>query len=314
MIAGACLVVVLSADYLSLRTSLREKAFLETEAATHASALEVDRQQRAIASLVDEMAADLTSGALAVGDLEAKLRDELTTHPDLFVLAVAVPPAEGRPLAFPSVRRVVGGYKFEDIAQAYDITQIDWYRDVQERPAPGWHGPFYGPATGHFIAFYCHTWGPPDRPGDSTSVYAAYSLHDLGAVRRALPAGRYGYAWVLSQEARPLSFPDTGWVRTGHTMDQTAQSLGMPQLGEVGRRAIAGEAGRLHMRDPITGADAVLFQEPVPASGWSIVAVLLEREIVAGVPALKRLQVVIATSLLVTLGAGAALAFLRVRP
>lgn len=319
MIVGASAAAVLTADYASRRASLRARALADAATAVSASAAELDRDQRTLETLVDALAADLTSGALPVGAIEPRLRQAVEDHPEMYGMGVGIASVEDQTAHFLTVVRDYGTLRFVDLQQLHDrqhlhgLEESDWYNDVQVNVVPGWHGPYYAEATGHFVAYYCHPWGPADRPGDSTHVCAGYSLHDMEAARKALPAGRYGYAWVLSKEARSLSHPDTNWVRTRRTMDEVAQSRGIPELREIGRRATMGEAGTLRMRDPMTNEDALALQEPVPASGWSVVAVVLDAEIVAGVPALKRLQVLIATAVVVALGGGGALAFLLAR-
>lgn len=319
VIVGVFATAVFTADYVNRRASLRAQALADATAAVRASAAELDRQQRTLASLVDALAADLTSGALPLGAIEPRLRENVEGHPEMYGMGVMIAAVEDKTAHFLTVVRDYNTLRFVDLQQLHDrqhlhgLEQSDWYHDVQANVAPGWHGPYYAEATGHFVAYYCHPWGRMDRPGDTTHVCAGYSLHEMEAVRKALPAERYGYTWLLSQEARPLSHPDTNWVRARRTMDEVSQSRGIPELREIGRRATMGEAGALRLRDPMTGEDAIALQEPVPASGWSVVAIVLDGEIVAKVPALKRLQVLIAIAVVVALGAAGALAFLSAR-
>ncbi len=307
---GLAAFVALALEFYRLRVSIRQEVLGEAQVATHAAAATLDRDQQGLVRIVRGLVVDLASGGLTQADLDRRLGDEIRAQPHVFTVAVVFPAGPDEALVAPVAMRTADGPRVSRLDRAYDLRGSAWYQDVATRPDLRWHGPVHGPASGHFLALYCEPWSTPDRPHVLGQVCGTWSLYEVEALRRALPAGRFGYTWLLSHEARSLAHPYVDWVRAARTPDQVADERGDVRLREVARRAIAGQAGAAYAIDPLTGRGAVMFQAPIPTSGWSLVAVVLEHDILAGEPALRRRQIVMAVVVLSTLAAAAAIVLL----
>lgn len=298
---GSLIVAGMTLEHHRRRVSLRELIYFSTRASTRAAAAAIERDHRALVALVHGLSDEFAAPGVTLADVDAHLIDAAQAQPDLFGLVAIMPGEPGAPLVAPAVLRTPEGHRLSRLDHLYDVRRSDWYLDLLARPQPGWHGPFYGPATGHFIAYYCESWSRPERPDQRGHVCLSWSLYEIEALRQTLPAGRFGYTWLLSQEARTLAHPVIDWVRASRTPDQLADERDDPLLREVGRLAIDGRAGAVPVTDPLTGRDAVMFQEPVAPSGWSLVAVVLEHDILAGDVPLRRRRLDIVIAALATL-------------
>lgn len=305
---GFAVVATLAIELHQVRASIRQEALGEAQAATHAAADALERNQQGLVRIVRGLVADLGSGDLGLADLSPRLDDELRrAQPQVFTVTVVFPARPDEALIAPIAMRTAEGPQVSRLDQVYDLRGSAWYRDVSARPELRWHGPMPGPASGHFLALYCEPWSAPDHPGLLGHVCSSWSLYEVEAQRRTLPAGRFGYTWLLSHETRSLAHPYIDWVRSARTPEQVADEGGDAGLREVARRAIAGEAGATLATDPLTGRGAVMFQAPIPTSGWSLVAVVLQDDILAAEPSLRRRQIMLAVVVLSTLAAAAAI-------
>lgn len=302
---GLVVVASLALDLHRLQESHRGAVLDDAHAATHVAAEKIARNQNELVAVVRRLGVDLGMGNLPLSAVEPRLAEEVRLRPHITSVAVVFPAEPGAPLVAPAAIRRKEGHRTMRLEQLYDVGASEWFRDVEAHPEPGWHGPFLGPATGQFIAYYCEPWTRRREPERLGHVCGAWSLFEIEAFRQSLPAGRFGYTWLLSREARSLAHPDVDWLRAARTPDQIADELGDPRLREVGALAAAGLAGVVQAVDPLTGREAVMFQEPIATSGWSLVAVVLQDDILAGEPALRRREIDLVVAVLATLAAAA---------
>lgn len=299
---GLVLVALHAREFFRARAALLQAAYEDVAIATRAAAAAVDGDHRECMAVVRGLVADLEAGRLALAGVERRLARETATHPHLFGVVVVFPGSGGALLA-PADLRAGQGRSFVRLDRVLDVRATDWYAAAIAIGDAGWGGPIRGSYTGHYITLYCGAWAPPARADARGHVCASLSLHDLEALRQSLPAGRFGYTWVLSREGRSLSHPKVDWVRAARTPDELAEETGDPRLREVGRCAADGVTGSLQATDPLTGREAVMIQAPIPASGGSLVAVILRDDIVAAEPSLRRRQIDIVVAVLATLTA-----------
>ncbi|WAS92326.1 hypothetical protein [Nannocystis punicea] len=303
---GLVLVALQAREFFRARASLLQAVYEDVAAATRAAAADLDAAQRECMTAVQGLIADLAAGRLSFADVERRLAHEAASHPHLFGVVVVFP-GSGGALLVPADIRGVKGRTHVRLDRSVDVPGTDWYAFAAAQTEPAWGGPVRGTWSGHYLALFCGPWSPPGRPSARGHVCASLSLHDLEALRQSLPAGRFGYTWLLSREGRSLSHPKVDWVRAARTPDELAEETGDPRLRELGRRAAAGEAGSLQAADPLTGRAAVMIQAPIPASGGSLIAVILRDDIVAAEPSLRRRQIDIVVAVLATLTATATL-------
>jgi hypothetical protein len=302
---GSLIVAGMAIEHHRRRVSLRELIYVQTQASTRAAAAAIERDHRELVTLVHGLSDEFSASDVTLADIDARLVAAARARPHLFGLVAIMPDDRGDTLIAPIVLRTAEGHRLSRLEDLYDVRRSDWYMDVVARPDPGWHGPFYGPASGHFIAYYCEPWSRPERRDLLGHVCLSWSLYEIETLRQTLPAGRFGYTWMLSHEARTLAHPDIDWVRSARTPDQVADEYGDPRLREVGRLAIAERAGAVQVTDPLTGREALMFQEPIPTSGWSLVAAVLEHDILASDAPLRRRRLNIVITVLAMFAAAA---------
>lgn len=298
---GLGVLAVQTREFSRIREGLRREVHAEVRRTLESTRAALDRAHQEAITVVRELVADLESGWLDADVAHARLRAEVLARPSILGLAVALPNDPGEPYVVPTYLRNLEDQRTLRLDEVYDVGGSEWFKHVLAHPEPGWHAPFLGQASGHFLAIYCEPWSRPAAPAAIGHVCAALSLHEIDALRRALPARRFGYTWMLSGEARTVAHPNVDWVRAGVTPSQIAEAIGEPRLGEVERRAIEGREGVIEAIDPLTARDALFFQKVIPTSAWSLVAVILEDEVLAAEPRLRRRQVEIVVTITLTL-------------
>jgi methyl-accepting chemotaxis protein len=123
-----------------------------------------------------------------------------------------------------------------------------------------------------------------------------------------------GNAFLVSKNGTFISAPDKKLVGKG-TLGQLAQQKSNAELAKIAESIKAGRSGQVKTTDPFTGKTAYLSWTPVPSSGWGLVTIAPEAEVLAVANSLRTtLLIVGVVSLLVLIVALVILARRMTKP
>lgn len=251
----------------------RQAAELDGDLATAAESA------RTIARLI------VSSPDLTADRLRTVLQDNLGANRLLYGMCAAFEPAGLAPdaagFALYYCRDRGPGLRFVDVAEAVPgYKSLDWYRPARATGRPFWTEPYFDTGVGERLM--CTYAAPVVRDGRFCGLVTVDVLSDtlLGDLVRA----RIGssYCFLISGRGTFISHPESSLVMR-ESIFTLADEHGIGELAEAGRDMVAGKNGVRRIRDFATGRPKWMVYAPVPSAGWSLAALIPEREVLAPV-------------------------------
>jgi hypothetical protein len=238
---------------------------------------------------------------------QAVLRDE-----SCFGGTVAFEPYEFDPerrLYAPYVARKNGELAFLRIEDRYDYTDEtqEWYGKALAE-GPRWSEPYFDTSVGDVLmTTYSSVFRHDGEARGVVTVDVAMDV--IRNIVRSLDLGGVGYAVLLSKEGRFLYHPDEELVLSGVGLPDLTKQWNDKELIALSERILAGESGISDQIAPMTGLDTWYVHEPVPTTGWSLVAAFVKEDAPVDTGVLRQWQIRAGASLLVFLATATALGF-----
>lgn len=286
---AALVTVVLSVDYLSQREKAERDAFAAAKTQAEEAAEEINTAFGDLVRIADDLAADLSTGDLAYGEVETRLVGTLTDRSDINGIAVTF-----APFAYDPDRRLFQIYVYRNeneelqslVGASYDYTgltgtasadDVAWYVDTINEGAQ-WHEPFRAVGAQETLVEYGVPFYQTDVSGEGQAVAGIvaidYTLDDVLDLMRQLELGATGYGYVLTDKGTYLAHPIAGYVADRTIFDDSADNESIVQAQE---HAInSGTRDFIEINDPITGETTWEFFEPIASTGWTIGIVMYE--------------------------------------
>ena len=185
-------------------------------------------------------------------------------------------------------------------------TTPEWYAEAVKRNAPGWTEPYRSASTDGTTVV---TFAVPIATDGETRGFAAANLRleFLSMIVRDVHLGQDGFALVVSRGRRLIAHSRRDLNDTIHDpMAELTPAL-RAIVEPVLNRAESGQSGFTMV--PVAGRPYRFTMRPVGQAGWTLATAYPEDELMAGVSALWRTQIIIAIGgLLLLAGAVVALA------
>lgn len=264
--------------------SLREAKSAARQIAMEQAAI-INARIARLPPVADQIAADLSSGALKIEDVQARLHQALTDDPDLWEIGVAYLPYAWKPsvrlFAPYSARNGTGIRQFQLEAQI-EYLKDDWFKSgIAAAGRPHWGEPFFGYVTKTLLVGYTM---PFYRKGDPSKkpiglVNANLSLNGIHKIVSGLGLGETGYAFLLSRKGVYLSDPVIDYMREQRTIFDIASERHDEGRQRLGEKVLAGQPGEAEGMSGVTGQATWMFTEPIPICGWSLGTVFMQDEL-----------------------------------
>lgn len=298
-VASGILCIIFTTKYWIIKGNIishaREQAMQETQRA----AKEIDNFMRSsLPPIVKSFTDDLTQGKIPKNELVARLEKKAKDINGIGVMFA--------PYAFDKEIKLYAPYYVERLGQSklvqlegiYDYTQQDRYK-LPLQQGTIFLEPFFDPASETIVAEF----GGPfyDQNGNKIGVVMAnHSADHLQYIIQNMNLGMKGYGFIISRNGTYVAHPVKEYATAQKTIFQIAKELKSPQLDEVARKAIKGEAGYVDIVNEEIG-ELWIFFEPIPITGWSLVAVFFKDELDLNTASLKRDRIQIVLSFLLFL-------------
>jgi len=211
--------------------------------------------------------------------LEASVRD----NPLIFGASLALEPGVLRPDAprlAPSVYRGADGkLRYADLGEStFDYARKDWYLLPSLLKRSAWTDPYHSEIADVAMCTYS---APLLREGKLLGIVELdISLDDL---RRqfAKVSIKGGYLIVTNSQGWIVSHPDSRNI-LAESLFSLAEQWRNPEVAEVGRRILAGRQGVARVVERSTGEPYWWVFTPVEGSGWAMIAVVQESQVMGG--------------------------------
>lgn len=260
-----------------------------------AAAAEIDSQLAAVVPVHQALTRSLGELPRNREALESHLCQVLGEHPILFGVGAAFHPfrfGEETRLFAPYCRQRDGSA--EAISLPYDYTLEraaeagpdgehkainTWYHSAVRTGRDTWQEPHYGNASQTWIV---NITGPFFDDGEDRDplgvVFTTLSLAEFRQLMADIDLGETGYSFLVSAEGRFIVHPKESYL--GSTLLAVGEERGDDDLREISEAARLGRSGYLDHSDELTGKRSWMFYQPVPTTGWSLVTVVDQDEVV----------------------------------
>ncbi len=248
-----------------------------------------------VQKVIDSVAFSLEDGGMTEKRVNELGQRVLINNPEIFGSAIAF-----EPYGLQYDRKYYAPYHYRTDENRIAFTKVgsddyqyfymDWYQLPRELQRPIWTEPYYD-HSGNFELMTTYA-EPFYRNRDGHKVIAGVvtadiSLRWMQKLISSLSNRESGYVFMLSRYGTFIAHPQADLVMH-ETIFTSAETLGRPQLREVGRRMVAGESGVVELKDmPLTG-DSFLYFSPLPDQHWSVGVVFPKNELLAQVFRLNR--------------------------
>ena len=230
----------------------------------------------------EDIAGELSFGALPYDDIAARLQHEMDADPAIDGITVAFATGEYSDDYDQYIvylhRNETGEILVEERESRYDYTlppsdepdapQTGWYHDPITQ-GPTWSDPFVATGAGKALIEYgVPFFTGPGSDSEPTGVVAIdYSLEGMRQLMVGLDLGATGYGTVYSDSGAYLAHPVPELVANTTLFDRFTE-LGEPEYTDAAQRALTGETLTLSRIAPATGQEAWSFFTPIPSTGW----------------------------------------------
>jgi sigma-B regulation protein RsbU (phosphoserine phosphatase) len=240
---------------------------------------------------------------LAPQQIRDLMENSLRSNPKVFGMCVAVEPRKAGQAksADYCCRDSRAGLRYVNIAaELPDYTKSDWYRPARTATRPFWTEPYFDTGVGERLM--CTYVVPLRRDGQFRGVVTVDILSDDLFVELSQSRFGAGYCMLISKRGTFISHPHTSLVLR-ESIFTLARRHAIGELAEAGREMVAGKTGVRRIRDFVTGVPKWMVYTPVDTAGWSLAAIIPEREVLAPVDArvLRGLDI-LGAGLVTTLG------------
>src|SRR6266481_2467049 len=242
--------------------------------------------------VAEQIAADLSSGALKPENAPAKLKRALEETPDLFEVGLAYLPFAKSPsvrLFSPHASRNGMGINEFQLEQHYDYTTHAWFKDGIAAGGPHGGEPYLGGGTKTLVVGYTVPFYRKDDPKTPIGVVRTnLSLDQIHKIISSLGLGETGYGFLLSRKGVYMSDPVEDYMREQRTIFDIARLRNDPGRKRLGDKVVAGQPGEEEGLSGVNGQATWMFTQPIPTSGWSLGTVFMQNEMALEPQVLRR--------------------------
>jgi sigma-B regulation protein RsbU (phosphoserine phosphatase) len=283
-IAGSSILIYSAAVYLDYALSKRhivEKSELQATQLVNSAVTDLTAALAGVQRSTDLFAEVLGATHPPRDEAARILRDVVAHRDDIYGATIALEPTEEHPAGFaPYFFHSRGEVRYADLtAPSYRFTTKDWYTEPRRLRHAVWSEPYYDEGGGNVLMT---TYSAPLLGGrDFTGVVTAdVTLENLQNYLGRIRLGTTGYAALLSREGRLLSHPDSTLLMKpiGEAVPRLAND---PAWRDALARTLQGTTGTERVPCPHAAGDCLFAHSPLGETGWPIVVLYPEREMLS---------------------------------
>lgn len=275
-------------DYRLSRAHIVRNSELEAAQVIRASVSDLKVLFQGVQRSTDLFARVLGDKNLSTGEMRELLHRAVVQNNDLYGAAIAVEPVlSGRLQGFaPYYYHTGAGLSFVDLSQTYPrgYAQESWFSGPRREGKPLWTEPYFDADGGKALMT---TYSVPilRKRGDKSEFFgvvtADITLKSIQSYLNKIHLGKSGYAFLLSQEGSLISYPDDRYLM------QTFPSV-FPAISndkdwqKAIFQALEGQSKIVRLRCPHQDDQCLLAYSPFAETGWTLMVLYPENEMLAG--------------------------------
>ena len=211
------------------------------------------------------------------------VQEKMEYNPDIIGMAIAFEPYD-----FNSKKEFYAPYVFKEngnltsceLSESYNYLFKDWYLIPKLLNHSYWSEPYFDVGGGNILM---NTFSAPIYSKDRFIgiVTADMSLENLKARMDSVRI-MGGYTFIISQHGTYIYHPNKKDIMR-ETLFSKAQRVNYPPMREFGRDMLKGNKAVTPFLDPIQGSKQWLVYTPIKSTGWTLAAIIPEKQILASV-------------------------------
>lgn len=275
-VVSACAGLYVHYTYQQQATEIITTTTTQAQEQTANAARDLNALLEKVKPLVDTLAAKLSEQKLTEEQLQAELKKKPL---EIFGFGVAF-----KPFGFDAKKKLFAplyveqkeGQKIVDVGTLYDYTQqqYDWYHRPQKEGA-GFGKPYFNKASKTILSEYqapFYTTDPATGKKEFAGVvYANKSVENLDHILSTLYRDETGYWFIMEADGTILTHPSINLTSSRASLYSVTKDLKPEFFNNP-------SAKPLTYVNEMTGDASWLFYEKLPATGWILCHVFIQKE------------------------------------
>ena len=296
-------IAVLSTNYFLSRFLLEDYVSDLAKTKTSSTVRKIETTFNTVSSNADSLASVISTSDIKEKQIHQTINAFLKTNTDIFGMTVALEPntlIDSIGDFSPYYYRKGGSIAFSDLADSnYQYRNWAWYSEPKKRNAPVWSEPYLDEGGGNVLMT---TYSTPIYLADN-KTFAGIATADiellwLDEVTKELKIGETGFGFILSSKDTVIAHPDKSL-----NMKKLNQTKVNPQNWQKYLDSKK-KSSTVYLRSPCNyrDGDCRIAIETLGRTGWKVIIILPEQELIAEINSLTiKISIIAVVGLLILL-------------
>ena len=296
-------IAVLSTNYFLSRFLLEDYVSDLAKTKTSSTVRKIETTFNTVSSNADSLASVVSTGEVTEKQIHQTIKAFLSTNTDIFGMAVALEPHTLLDTIgdfSPYYYRKENSIAFSDLADSnYQYKNWAWYSEPKKSNTPLWSEPYLDEGGGNVLMT---TYSTPIYMTDNTTfagiATADIELEWLDEITRELKIGESGFGFILSNKDTVIAHPDKTL-----NMKKLNQTKVNPQNWQKYLDS-KNKSTTVYMKSPCNyrDGDCWIVIETLGKTGWKVIIILPEQELIADINSLTiKISIIAVIGLLILL-------------
>jgi len=296
-------IAVLSTNYFLSRFLLEDYVSDLAKTKTSSTVRKIETTFNTVSSNADSLASVISTSDITEKQIHQTINAFLKTNTDIFGMTVALEPhtlIDSIGDFSPYYYRKENGIAFSDLADSnYQYKNWAWYSEPKKRNTPVWSEPYLDEGGGNVLMT---TYSTPIYLADN-KTFAGIATADiellwLDEVTKELKIGETGFGFILSSKDTVIAHPDKSL-----NMKKLNQTKVNPQNWQKYLDSKK-KSSTVYLRSPCNyrDGDCRIAIETLGRTGWKVIIILPEQELIAEINSLTiKISIIAVVGLLILL-------------
>lgn len=285
IIAAVMIQVSGAVQFFFARNGIRKEVDVRAQSEMRMKSLEIQQMLSGVESAVDNINSMLEWTIEHPDNIYPFLEEFVKCNPNIQGAALAFEPDffpdKGHWYEPYVLRGANGVFSRTQIADSlHDYHNMSWYKEGLVAESGRWTEPYIDNEGAQGV-ICTYTFPVKNSKGEVVAVFGADLLLDWLTDEFVADNDAKSYSFIVSREGRIIACPDKSKIMN-YTLDDAAAEYQDSTIKSVNRAMLAGESGKVEVKDN-NGELAYMYYSPVEGkTGWSMAILFPDREIYKG--------------------------------